>query len=581
MKTAIFCKIKLWGLIVMLVFLLAPLGWAATYYVDATNGNDVNSGTALQPFKSISTAVGKANAGDTVLIASGTYRETINFPKSGSGASQTIAIRAMSGANVQIKGSDLVSGWTLHTGAIWKKSGWNINSQQVFVNGTPLQQIGNSCAYNTLAWGTSFILPPVGTGISSMVPGSFFYDQAAQTLYVYLPDGSDPNWHQLEASTRNWIISTDQNFIELDGLQFSHSNVTSIPYSMGMVNISGQGCLIANCSFTYADLAGLSIAGEGHQISNNIANFNGNEGVLISGSDPAHNWNIYPNRPPQNILLDGNETSYNNYRKFYTNWQAGGVKASMSCNGVTISRHRAESNIGAGIWFDLYSLNTRIERCIVNNNLVGIAYEISDNAVIANNLVKQNTYFGVLVAASSGVSVFNNTVIQNGYSIALHGMPRAEHPTLQDNIVRNNIISESQFVDLIIYNNPSVASGNTSDYNLFDGNLRITYTPDTGYYPNYTTLPDFARDTGQEVHSLNALPKFKSPATGDYQILAGSPAIDSGTDLVTAVIGYKDLSGNTRIVGGGKTGKPVIDMGAYEYSDATKPAAPTSLRLGP
>jgi parallel beta-helix repeat protein len=552
---------------------------ATTYYVDPSKGIDSNPGTIDLPFKTISAGVSMAFEGDTVSIFSGTYRETINLVRGGSSPAASIVINSMPDAEVLVKGSDLVSDWVLHAGSIWKRTNWGINSQQVFVDGATLKQIGVTCPYNSITRETSVILPPVGTGISSMIPGSFFYDQGAKTLYVLLPDGSNPNNHLMEASTRNWIISTDLSFIELNGMKFSHSNSSSGPNVMGMVNVRGNFWTITNCSFTYADFTGLSISGTGHRILNNVANFNGDLGISINGSDTAHGWDIYPNRPPQNILLDGNETNYNNYRKFDTSWQAGGIKAAVSCNGVTISRHRAESNIGAGIWFDSYSLNTRIEQCIVNKNLAGIVYEISDNAIIANNLVTQNTYHGIFVVASNGVSVFNNTLIQNGYSIVLHGMPRAEHPILQYNIVRNNIISQSQLVDLIIYNNPSVASGNTSDYNLFDGSLRITYTPDTGYYPNYTTLSDFARDTGQEVHSLNALPKFISSVTMDYQLLAGSPAIDSGTDLVTTGIGNKDLSGNTRIVDGRRTGIAIIDMGAYEYSDATKPLTPTSLRV--
>ena len=562
-----------------LILFLNTTSWAAMYYVDVASGNDLNPGTKDQPLKTISPGVAKLFAGDTLWVSSGTYRETINLVRSGSDSGYPISIRSMPGAEVHVKGSDLVSGWVHDGGSIWKRTNWLINTQQVFVDGLPLQQIGRNCPFNSQIYANKPILPPLGENVADMYPGTFFYDQETKILYVQLPDGSDPNNHQIEVSVRDFIIPpNDLQYIEIRSLTFSHSNLSSKTIMLGMVNVFGGNWVISNCSFQYGDFVGLSITGENHKIINNIANYNGNVGIAISGSDAAHNWNRYPNRPPQNILLEGNQTNRNNYRKFDNSWQAGGIKAATSCNGVTISRHRAESNIGAGIWFDIYSLNTRIEQCIVSKNMVGIAYEISDNAVIANNLVTQNTSFGILVAASSGVSVFNNTVVQNGYSIVLHGMPREDHPTLQNNIVRNNIISESQFVDLIIYNNPSVTSGNTSDYNLFDENLRITYTSDTGYYPNYTTLSDFAKDTGHEVHSLNTLPKFKNSATGDYQILAGSPAIDTGTNLLTG-IGIKDLAGNTRIVDGRKTGNLVIDMGAYEYSSAQQISAPTSLRV--
>ena len=385
-------RIRLVLLSLIFVLGFAPWAYGATYYVDSGIGNDTNSGTQQLPLKSISAAVSKAFAGDTIIINSGTYREMIQFIRSGSDATHPIVLRANSGSNVQIKGSDLVTGWVKHNGSIWKKTNWNVNSQQVFVDGAPLQQLGNNCPYNSIPWGSSVILPPMGTTLADIFTGSFYYAHPENTIYLSLPDGSDPNNHQIEVSVRDYIIPPyDLQYIELHNLNFSHSNLSSKTTMLGMVNVFGQNWVISNCSFMYGDFAGLCITGVNHKIINNIANYNGNVGITINGSDAAHNWDRYPNRPPQNILLDGNETNYNNYRKFDPSWPAGGIKAATSCNGVTISRHRAESNIGAGIWFDLYSLNTRIERCVVNKNLVGIGYEISDNAVIANNLVTQNT----------------------------------------------------------------------------------------------------------------------------------------------------------------------------------------------
>jgi parallel beta-helix repeat protein len=416
-------------------------------------------------------------------------------------------------------------------------------------------------------------------GFQDMFTGSFYYDPSGKILYIWLPDGSNPNGHNIEASVRDFIIPpTELQYIELHNLNFSHSNLSSKTAMLAVVNVFGKNWVVSDCSFTYGDLYGLAITGENHKIINNIANHNGNVGISINGSDAAHNWSIYPNRPPQNILLEGNQTSYNNYRKFDARWQAGGIKAAMFCNGITIYHHRAESNIGSGIWFDIACSNIRIEQCIVNNNLGGIAYEISDNAVIANNLVKQNMYQGIYVSASSGVYSLNNTVVQNGYGIVLHGMPRADHPTLENNTLRNNIISNSKWIDLVAFTGTG-ATGNSSDYNLYDGNLRISLTTNIDYKINYTNLSDFTRDTGQEVHSLNASPQFKNSTTGDYKLLTGSPAIDAGTNLVAGSISNKDLAGNTRIVDGRKTGEPIIDIGTYECSDALQLSAPKSLRV--
>src|SRR4051812_44751129 len=54
-----------------------PAG-AATYYI-TTSGNDAGPGTQAQPWRTLQRAVSIVNPGDTVLVATGTYREDITF----------------------------------------------------------------------------------------------------------------------------------------------------------------------------------------------------------------------------------------------------------------------------------------------------------------------------------------------------------------------------------------------------------------------------------------------------------------------------------------------------------------------
>lgn len=61
-----------------------PQALAATYHV-APDGNDANDGSRSSPWRTINQANGALRAGDTVLVASGTYREPINPARSGTG----------------------------------------------------------------------------------------------------------------------------------------------------------------------------------------------------------------------------------------------------------------------------------------------------------------------------------------------------------------------------------------------------------------------------------------------------------------------------------------------------------------
>ncbi len=79
---------------------------APTLYVDRGNSNcsDGGSGTAAQPFCSIGTAASRVTAGQTVLVFSGTYSESVTVTSSGT-ASAPINFVAAPGATVTVTGS--------------------------------------------------------------------------------------------------------------------------------------------------------------------------------------------------------------------------------------------------------------------------------------------------------------------------------------------------------------------------------------------------------------------------------------------------------------------------------------------
>jgi parallel beta-helix repeat protein len=510
----------------ILILAWSQAAFCATWYV-APNGSDTAAGTAAEaPLQSVQRAVQRAAPGDTILLRAGTYREQIEVNKGGS-ADKPLTIGAYKAEIPVLKGSDLVTGWEPHQGAIWKKTGWSVNSQQVFADFDqsdpvrPLQQIGMPSPFYK-----AFEYPkPVGTGLADMRPGSFFYDAAAKTLYVWLFDGSDPNRHQMEVSTRRSILRITAPYVTLHGLSFRHSNVSGFAQQGAAVEL-GANSVMEACDVQWTDFAGVILGYKqaGAQvIDSNISN-NGNSGL----NGPAS----------YGFRVSGVTLTGNNYRNFNPLWHGGGLKATTQAHGI-VERSEVARNNGSGIWFDYANGG---EPIIIRNNYIhdngpvdsAIFFEVSRNGQIYNNVLANNARRGIYISGSNDTKVYNNTIFatRDYAGIELGGVPR-QGATLTGNQVFNNIISHgSTRYDLIIA--PPLAgtvAGNESDYNdIYRPNEPIRLTSGNSY-------PDLAKwrgSTGHDARSISADPRFVSAtpgSAGDLSVQPGSPVLGAGRPL--------------------------------------------------
>jgi Concanavalin A-like lectin/glucanases superfamily/Right handed beta helix region len=105
---------------------------ANSFYV-ATGGLDTNAGTSDAPFQHIQKCASVATSGQTCIIRAGTYRETVTPTSNG------VTFQPEGNAVVTVSGADVITGWTVHSGNIYRSNGmtWNltVNFNQVFVDG--------------------------------------------------------------------------------------------------------------------------------------------------------------------------------------------------------------------------------------------------------------------------------------------------------------------------------------------------------------------------------------------------------------------------------------------------------------
>ncbi len=154
---------------------------------------------------------------------------------------------------------------------------------------------------------------------------------------------------------------------------------------------------------------------------------------------------------------------------------------------------------------------------------------------IYNNIVYNLGAIGIAPGTSysagpvDDVTVSNNVVYHNGLVDSWGGGIIVEYPSATNIRVRNNIVSQNGYNQMV--NN---AGGNAAiTNNLIDGSGGITGS-------SYVT----------------GNPQFVNPSGGDFHIQSSSPAIDKGTSTDAPNV---DFDGNSRPKGAG------YDIGAYEY----------------
>jgi alpha-N-arabinofuranosidase len=89
------------------------------YHV-AKTGNDANDGSVENPLLTIQRAADLAQAGDTITVHEGIYREQVSPPRGGTSDDQRITYQAATGERVEIKGSEVITGWVHVQNDIWQ-----------------------------------------------------------------------------------------------------------------------------------------------------------------------------------------------------------------------------------------------------------------------------------------------------------------------------------------------------------------------------------------------------------------------------------------------------------------------------
>jgi len=481
----------------------APAG--KTYWVDGSSAQaaDTNPGTEEAPWKTIARA-GKATElkpGDTVLVKTGVYREWVDITVSGE-PGKPITFAAAPQAKVVIKGSEIVKGPWARLSAQTNspepflyayKRGWRIQlgdeffsdprmpggyddksrrwvSQVFWEDNHPLQMIGLDRIYPNDEFQR---MVNIGQGLKDMIPQSFFFDPAAQTLYLNI--GGEPGWFVMEVGVRAFALTASKvHDLVIRGLEMRHNRQPGGQWPLAAIG-ECERVVMEDCRVEFGDFTGLSVWGS--------------KNCTVRRCDISDNGAIgLAMGLTEDCLVEDCRLLFNNYRHFYGDW---GVSAGTKCipgnKRTTIRRCEAAYNTEAeGIWFDTDNEDIRIlENICHDNGDCGIFFEINKaGGIIAGNLVYGNLGRGIYVSGSQNVWVAHNTVVENGSGIV--AMTRGPNEPPKNVRVLNNLLifnyladtAVTRGSDLTLEMSPDPAwradMGSWSDYNVYANN---TWTP--------------------------------------------------------------------------------------------------------
>jgi len=485
---------------VLIALLITFAASAATYYVDAANGDDTAAGTTdTAPWKTLARVNATARAtgfqpGDAILLKrGGMWRETLYvFDYTGGKitagtAASPIHIGAYGeGVSPIINGADRVEGWLAHNGQIWQAP---------------------------LPWVPTQFAP---------TPDVVYFDGTRGTRRASIPELVQPRdwcWQDnvlytcapsspatlyaasgVEAATRDYAIwgvyNANADYVIVEDIELRNANHKNLSVELGNDNwIVRRLTAHHNGRIDGNDKNGLYFAGgAGHTLTECV--------VYESG---ANNINF----------LQCADTTIERCTSYDCHHHCIDIKG-----GVTGGR--ADNNT---IRYNTAYLTPAFQTSLVVN---GIFAGIGNNPGLSKTRIHHNIVLNMngrgiqIDADASGLLIDNNLVVncrQVDYYLS----------TLYPVIVRNNIGVNT--VGGLVLGIVRGLPQKIIDYNCWFGyGLVAQVSPDALDYRGYGEWPQYKAATGFDVHSLHVLPGFADSEHSDYRLAPGSPCVDAGTD---------------------------------------------------
>lgn len=371
-------------------------------------------------------------------------------------------------------------------------------------------------------------------------PSEWFLDSKKSTIYLWMPEGDNPDNHLVEAkkrqsafdlSNRSYIsiekinifastiiFNENSNNIALNGIDAKyvwHYTDISRPdhskiYNSG-INIKGNNNSLINSRIAYSAGTGLSVEGSNHKIENNVVSdvcYAGYEGAgiyIVAGRGHKVTQNTVYNSGRHSLI-------YNPLNSYDSSQYESDIK--ITHNDLYNSNlqtpdggvlYTAGNGGGAEISYNLIHDNNARNIKYGNYKGAGLYLDVSSSNFIIHHNVIWNVFDAIIISIKGiNLKIYNNTIVADNLSLTSYGPQNFKETKANNNIFSKPINTNPVFTAILQKNNI---------YNSTD-------------------------------------PQFVNAKLNNYQIESNSPAVDAG-DIIRP---YTD----------GYTGS-APDIGAYEH----------------
>jgi hypothetical protein len=423
-----------YNLLILLV-LTPSVAYPGEYHV-AVNGSNDNDGSASKPFKTINFAAQLAQPGDVITVHAGTYREWINPARGGESDSKRIVYRAAAGDKVEIKGSEIVTGWKKEKGkeGVWKVTipdsffgsynpyrdsiygdwftsyGRIHHTGEVFLNGKSLYEKEK----------LEKVFNPVPFDNSRDKEGStytWYCESVAGNTTIWANfQKFNPNKELVELTTRRTCFYPDKpgiNYITISGFHISQAATqwaAPTAEQIGMIATNwNKGWIIENNVISDSKCSGITLGKErstGHNVWSADQSLDGSlHYIEVTFRTLRNGWskeNIGSHIVRNNEIFNCEQTGmcgsmgaafsviennhiYNIWTKRQFNGaEIGGIKFHAAID-TKIEKNRIHDT-GRGIWLDWMAQGTRVSKNLMyNNDLEDLFMEVNHGPTLVDN----------------------------------------------------------------------------------------------------------------------------------------------------------------------------------------------------